>query len=205
MSRPERTHHCKVCMRCVFKMDHHCPWIANCVGLHNQKFFYQFLFYATLGDFIAFCCLIYKIMQLDIQSILNNKKISNVGEIFFELREPLIIIFACLLAFAMTVAIGFLFAMQTRCIMYNFTTIEEKLFKNPVENPWYSSNEKLNNMKSVLGGNWYLWLFPITYPQSGYSSNPVKKSTCSSDNYLSLCEENLEDDNNVHITLNLHD
>lgn len=41
--KPERTHHCKVCKRCILKYDHHCPWINQCVGLHNERYFVLFM------------------------------------------------------------------------------------------------------------------------------------------------------------------
>lgn len=46
--QPLRTKHCHECHRCVRTMDHHCPWLGNCVGEKNRFWFFWFLVAQTV-------------------------------------------------------------------------------------------------------------------------------------------------------------
>uniref|UniRef100_A0A8C1Z0H8 Palmitoyltransferase n=1 Tax=Cyprinus carpio TaxID=7962 RepID=A0A8C1Z0H8_CYPCA len=43
VQQPMRSKHCQTCQHCVRRYDHHCPWIENCVGERNHRWFVLYL------------------------------------------------------------------------------------------------------------------------------------------------------------------
>ena len=179
--RPFRSHHCKICQKCILKMDHHCYWIANCVGYNNQKNFYQFLFYATFGDLIAFFLLCHiSIFYIDF-NISNNIpygiKVTGVLDLIYYMRKQIFIVAGILCSISMVISIGFLFVKQTKMLMKNQTTIERKLHPNWEESIFNINNEK-KAFESVMGNN-FLEYFSLTFHDKYGKYTPLMKELSS--------------------------
>jgi len=171
--RPPRAHHCKICKKCTLKMDHHCHWVANCVGYYNQKNFYQFLFYSTLGDIVGFFLLFYSFINYD-KNIKSNippdVKVNSPFELVYYMWTPIQLLISSLCALAMSLGIGTLFYKQTKMLLNNQTTIDKKLFEIWRESPYYEPNQK-KNFESVMGKNIFQW-FSLKF----YGNDPFYNS-----------------------------
>ncbi|KAJ7836691.1 DHHC palmitoyltransferase-domain-containing protein [Mycena olivaceomarginata] len=107
--KPYRAHHCRVCGTCILKFDHHCPWIGQCVGARNHKFFLAFAYATAIFTIYTFGSLL----------AFNVRGGSGVGETDVDPQEVVIIALAALFAL-FTLTLG---AEHTRLILLSQTTV----------------------------------------------------------------------------------
>lgn len=171
--RPPRASHCSICDNCVDRFDHHCPWVGNCVGKRNYRYFYLFTLSLSLLTIYIFT---FDIVHVVMRSM-NGGFLNTLKETPGTVLEVLVCFFTLWSVVGLT---GF----HTYLISLNQTTNEDIKGswsgKNRGQNP-YSHKNIIKNCCEVLCGPTY----PSVLDRRGLlqedtlvsSSNPVPQTT----------------------------
>lgn len=161
MYKPDRAHYCRVMQRCVLKMDHFCPWLNNCIGFYNHKFFVLF---------VAYMAMITVFMVVVMTPVFVNI-VSNMEQITLDLKDQefhvsLTYLMLCLLS----VGLSAFFIFHAYLVLFNYTTIEF-LEKRGCQPPPDHVNRyhlgPVGNVCSVFGSNPLTWWLPVRWTVEG--------------------------------------
>ena len=158
--KPDRAHYCSAIGRNVLKMDHYCPWLANCVGYFNHKFFILFIIYATVASGWSTISVAH-LLATNSAGLLKSHALS-AAQIFF-LSEGICL--SSLISLILTPFTGFHFWLVAR----NKTTLEYCEKTNASITYDFGL---VHNFSQVFGYNPLFWLLPIqTAPADGLKFN----------------------------------
>mmetsp|Transcript_22315 Transcript_22315/g.29191 ORF Transcript_22315/g.29191 Transcript_22315/m.29191 type:complete len:338 (-) Transcript_22315:288-1301(-) len=164
--KPPRSHHCHVCKKCVLNMDHHCPWVNNCVGYGNYRYFFLFLFWLEITSVYGFFLLLPAFIETTHNHKVHHKK---APELAFDLDPDASIPLLFILSISIGIAVGILFFWHIFLISSGQSTIE--FYMNQAQrykakrrgqiwrNPYDIGLTK--NWKQIFGSRpWYLAILP---------------------------------------------
>ncbi|PIA54705.1 hypothetical protein AQUCO_00900936v1 [Aquilegia coerulea] len=157
--KPPRAHHCRVCKRCVLRMDHHCIWINNCVGHANYKIFFVFVVYAVSACIHSLVLFVGSILHDDPEV---EEQSDGSSRLYY--------IISGLLLVSITMALSILLGWHIYLTLRNKTTIE---YHEGVRAMWLAKKVgniyrhpydigPYENLTSVLGPNIFTWVCPTS-------------------------------------------
>ncbi|KAI1898934.1 hypothetical protein AGOR_G00077500 [Albula goreensis] len=148
--KPDRCHHCSVCETCVLKMDHHCPWVNNCVGFSNYKFFLLFLVYSMLYCVYIAATVFQYFIKFWVGELMNGPAKFHV----------LFLMFVALMFF---VSLMFLFGYHCWLVSKNRSTLEAfsaPVFQGGPDRNGFNVGFR-RNLQQVFGEEKRLWFIPV--------------------------------------------
>ncbi|VDN99910.1 unnamed protein product [Rodentolepis nana] len=173
--RPPRAHHCHQCDVCVIRFDHHCTFLAQCIGLANMKYFMRLLIQVSICCFIATgfnIPYVFRYVYSDwytwqtLLSILNPAPFALIGWLSWRQFFLCLITSLCAL-FGPASAIFFIY--HLRQVLLNQTSVEVLIAKskNPSQIRYHNADLRpMNfdlgwrcNLEQVMGDKWLVGFF----------------------------------------------